>query len=162
MNQREKFINAIKDCSLTKIDIDQMEVYAGMFTDDLASEVVSELYSLKAEYDALKVEHDTIEYKLEKAYEANKTNKPVRHGDSLDSIFELKYGEYWCSKLHPEDMLAFANQLDKNVTPIKLDIVYNYKYPSIASMIRSSFSWSNTEQGFEFWDQMVKRYGNDV
>jgi hypothetical protein len=136
-----------------------MEVYAGMFTDDLASEVVSELYSLKSEYDALKEELDVTKYKLEKAYEANKTNKPVSHGNS---IFELKTGEYWCSKLHPEDMLAFANQLDKNVTGIDLDFICKYKYLSIESMIRSSFSWNNTEQGFVFWDQMVKRYGNDV
>jgi hypothetical protein len=59
-------------------------------------------------------------------------------------------------------MLAFANQLDKNVTGINLDFVYGYKYPSIRAMIRSSFSFSNTDQGFEFWDQMAKRYGNDV
>lgn len=167
MNQREKFINAIKDCSLTKIDADQMEVYAGMFTDDLAIEVVNELYSLKDKYDALKTEHDVTAYKLKKAYESNGATKsnskpPVVHGYQHTSIFALKNGEFWCSKMEAEDLHEFANQLDKSKSGIGLSFVYEYMYPDIPSMIRSSFSFGNTEKGFDFWDKMVKKYGNYI
>ena len=159
MNQREKFINAIKDCSLTKIDTDQMEVYAGMFTDDLALEIVSELYSLKSEFDALKVERDVLEYKLRQTASAK---PPVIRDYKSPSIFELKTGRELFAKLSDADAQAFATQLGKNVTGIGIDFVYEYKYPDVGSMLRSSFSFSNTDEGFDFWNDMVKRYGNNV
>lgn len=167
MNQREKFINAIKDCSLTKIDADQMEIYAGMFTDDLAIEVVNELYSLKDKYDALEVELKTTTYKLEQAYKSNSTPKfnakpPVAHGYQHTSIFALKNGEFWCAKMDAEDLHEFAKQLDKSKTGIGLSFVYEYMYPDIPSMLRSSFTFANTEKGFDFWNKMAKKYGDHI
>jgi hypothetical protein len=159
MNQREKFINAIKDCSLTKIDTDQMEVYARMFTDDLALEVVNELYSLKSEFDALKIERDVLEYKLKQTASAK---PPVIRDYKSPSIFELKTGQELCAYLSEADLQAFKTQLSKNVTGIGLDFIYEYRYPDVETMLKSSFSFSNTDEGFDFWNDMVKRYGNNV
>lgn len=162
MNQREKFINAIKDCSLTKIEIDQMEVYAGMFTDDLALEVMNELYSLRAEYDILEARYkkvdgiamtqimdaETTEINLESNY--NGVDVPLRKGAEL------------IAKMAPEDAVAYSNQLNKNITGIDLPFIMTHRFGSYAQMISSSFVFGATEQGFEFWNEMVKRYGNDV
>jgi hypothetical protein len=162
MNQREKFINAIKDCSLTKIDTDQMEVYAGMFTDDLALEVVNELYSLKSEYDSLQaiykktdriamtqiMDAETTEINLESNY--NGVDVPLRTGAEF------------ISKMDSEDAIAYTNQLNKSITGVDLPFVMSHKFGSFAQMLRSSFTFSNTEQGFEFWNNMVNKYGNDI
>lgn len=159
MNQREKFINAIKDCSLTKIDADQMEIYAGMFTDDLALAVVDELYILKSEYEILVLNCERLEALLK---DSTKAKPPVVHGYEHTSIFALKNGEFWCAKMDAEDLHEFAKQLDKSKTGIGLSFVYEYMYPDIPSMLRSSFSFANTEKGFEFWNEMAKKYGNNI
>lgn len=53
MNTRTKILNAIKECSLSPIDYEQMECYATMEEWELRDELIGEIYALRDALDEL-------------------------------------------------------------------------------------------------------------
>lgn len=53
MNTRQKILNAIKECSLSPIDYEQMEAYATMEEWELRDELIDEIYALRDALDEL-------------------------------------------------------------------------------------------------------------
>jgi hypothetical protein len=53
MNTRTKILMAIKECSLSPIDCEQMEAYAMMEEWELRDELIGEIYALRDALDEL-------------------------------------------------------------------------------------------------------------
>lgn len=53
MNTRTKILMAIKECSLSPIDYEQMEAYATMEEWELRDELIGEIYALRDALDEL-------------------------------------------------------------------------------------------------------------
>jgi hypothetical protein len=51
MNTRARILTAIKECSLSPIDCEQMEAYAMMEEWELRDELIGEIYSLRDAFD---------------------------------------------------------------------------------------------------------------
>jgi hypothetical protein len=75
MNQREKIINAIEDCRLDDVTQQEMGAYARMFTDELMSVLVDDLYLLREQYDNLLEKANVDSQKLLDQIEQLRTNK---------------------------------------------------------------------------------------
>ena len=75
MNQREKIINAIEDCRLDDVTQQELGAYARMFTDELMSVLVDDLYLLREQYDNLLEKANVDSQKLLDQIEQLRTNK---------------------------------------------------------------------------------------
>lgn len=75
MSTRVKILNAIKDCTLSQIDYEQMECYAEMEEWELRDELIAELYSLSEAYKNLLEKANINSQKLLDQIEQLRTNK---------------------------------------------------------------------------------------
>jgi hypothetical protein len=75
MSTRVKILNAIKDCTLSPIDYEQMECYAEMEEWELRDELISELYCLSEAYKNLLEKANADSQKLLNQIEQLRTNK---------------------------------------------------------------------------------------
>lgn len=64
MNTRVRIITAVKECSLSPIDCEQMEAYAVMEEWELRDELIGEIYALRDAYDELLLKANVDSLKL--------------------------------------------------------------------------------------------------